>query len=111
MTALIAIVREQEVDRIVVGLPVSLDGQEHGQAALVREFAAALEGACPVPLVFHDERFSTVMAANLKRESGPRQRRPKSKQRLDAVAAAVILQGYLDAQRGESSSLLPPETE
>jgi len=98
VAAVLAIVREYEVDIVVVGLPVSLDGKEHGQAVRVREFAAALEQASPVSLVFHDERFSTVTAANLRRESG---RRRKGKEHLDAAAAAVILQGYLDEKRGQ----------
>ena len=61
----LAIAAEQEVDVIVVGLPVSLDGKEHGQAARVREFGNVLQTRSPVTVVYHDERFSTVTASCL----------------------------------------------
>jgi len=93
----LAIAEEHEAGRIVVGLPVSLDGQEHGQAAKIREFAAGLAARSPLPLVFQDERYSTVTADNLRRESG--KRRGRQRQHLDDAAAAVFLQEYLDQQR------------
>jgi putative holliday junction resolvase len=90
----LAIAAEREVGEIVVGLPISLDGAEHGQAAKIREFAAALAARSPLPLVFQDERYSTVTAGNLRREGG--KRRGRQPQYLDDAAAAVILQEYLD---------------
>ena len=93
----LAIAGEREVGEIVVGLPVSIDGKEHGQAARTREFAAALVAHSSLPLVFHDERYSTVTASNLRREGGRRWRRlPRH---FDDAAAAVILQEYLDRKR------------
>ena len=91
--------REQEARAIVVGLPLSLDGSEGPQARRVRRYADALGEALAaqgltVPLVFHDESMSTVTAAEVMIASG-RKRRHRRRQ-IDAVAAAVILQNYLD---------------
>jgi putative Holliday junction resolvase len=97
VTQILAIAFERDAGEIVVGLPVSLDGQEHGQAAKIREFAAAITARSPLPLVFQDERYSTVTATNLRRESG--KRRGRQRRYLDDAAAAVILQEYLDQIR------------
>jgi len=87
------------IDRIVVGLPTGLSGREGPQAALVREFAEALVAALwpGTTVEFWDERLTTAVAERTLRESGNRRRRRKGE--VDAVAAAVILQGYLDALR------------
>lgn len=91
--------REKGVDRLVVGLPIGMSGREGPQAASVREFAAELQevlGAMP-HIDFWDERLTTVVAERALRERGNRRNRPKGE--VDAMAAAVILQGYLDAIR------------
>jgi putative holliday junction resolvase len=96
---LAAIVAEQSTVEVVVGLPVSLSGQEGRAAAAARDFARALAGRvapCPVRLV--DERLSTVAATRGMRESGISARRGRSA--VDQAAAVVILQGALDAERG-----------
>ena len=87
------------VDRLVVGLPTGLSGREGPQAAVVRQFADALEAAVgpEIPVVFWDERLTTAVAERTLHESGKWRRRQKGD--VDAVAAAVILQGYLDACR------------
>ncbi len=87
------------VDRLVVGLPTGLSGREGPQAAVVREFANALEAAVgpQIQIIFWDERLSTTVAERTLQESGTWRRRRKGD--IDAVAAAVILQGYLDACR------------
>jgi putative Holliday junction resolvase len=87
------------VDRLVVGLPTGLSGREGQQAAVVREFANALEAAVgpQIQIIFWDERLSTTVAERTLQESGTWRRRRKGD--IDAVAAAVILQGYLDACR------------
>ena len=93
------LVAEWEVDRVVVGLPTGLSGREGPQAASVRAFAAALAarlGPEP-PLDFWDERLTTAIAERALIAAGTR--RAQRKERVDAVAAAVILQGYLDARR------------
>ena len=87
------------VDRLVVGLPTGLSGREGPQAATVRQFADALETAVgpEIRIVFWDERLTTAVAERILHESGRWRRRQKGD--VDAVAAAVILQGYLDACR------------
>jgi putative Holliday junction resolvase len=99
--ALACLVREQAVTAIVVGLPLSPDGSEGQQARRIRRYAAALAEALAaqgldVRLIFHDESLSTVTAAQVMIASG-RTRRHR-RRRIDATAAAVILQDYLDSR-------------
>lgn len=83
--------------RLVVGLPVGLSGREGPQAAEVREYVDALAAEVDLPLVYWDERLSTNIAEQTLIAQGTR--RSKRKQQVDAVAASIILQGYLDNQR------------
>jgi putative Holliday junction resolvase len=94
--ALVRIIEEYEVDTVVIGLPTSLDGQEGQQAADVRAAAEQLAQALPVSVEYWDERLSSTEASRLMRSAGM----AASKQRgmLDKVAAAIILQGWLDAR-------------
>jgi len=92
-----ALVERYGAVRLVAGLPVGLSGREGPQAAVVREFAEALAGEVDVPLEYWDERLSTAVAERTLIAGGTR--RNKRKEKIDAVAAAVILQGYLDHQR------------
>jgi putative Holliday junction resolvase len=94
MGSIIRLVTELDVERIVVGLPVSLDGGEGPAAAKARSFAEAVAAATGLPVDLQDERFSTVTAERVLREgglSGKRRRRVR-----DRLAAAVFLQAYLD---------------
>ncbi|HET7092606.1 MAG TPA: Holliday junction resolvase RuvX, partial [Thermomicrobiales bacterium] len=85
--------------RVVVGLPTGLSGREGPQAASVRAFAAELADALGPerPVVFWDERLSSAIAEQSLAAAGHRRRARRDK--IDAVAATVILQGGLDAQR------------
>lgn len=88
-----------EVDRLVVGLPIGLSGREGPQAALVRAYAGRLAdrlGPAP-PIAFWDERLTTAIAERALIAAGTR--RAQRRERIDAVAAAVILQSFLDAPR------------
>lgn len=91
---------ENEVGEIVVGMPLTLSGRKGPQAARVTAFADALGRKTEVPVFFVDERYSTVQAERSLRESGVEPSRERA--RVDAAAAAVILQSYLDSQRGEA---------
>jgi len=91
------IINKQDVGRVVVGLPLSLDGSLGGQAEKVKEFADRLAEQIKVSLEFRDERLTTVMAQRLKRASGGKKGRGKT--RYDSQAAALILQSYLDEGR------------
>lgn len=89
------LVREYDADRIVIGLPLLLDGSEGEQAARVRGFVDRLRMLVTTPFEFWDERFSTVEAMNAQRDAGHNTRSGRAT--IDASAAAVLLQSYLDA--------------
>ncbi len=107
-------IEETEAEGLIVGLPISLDGQLHMQAQRIQAFTERLKAHISIPLTFWDERLSTVEAERLlaQRDQGgddpyPRRggsKRPSAKkkkrgQEIDALAATVILQDYLDHQR------------
>ncbi len=108
------LVEETGAEGLVIGLPISLDGEIHAQGRRVQAFAERLKEHITIPLMFWDERFSTVEAerllaerelaeqGNRGRASGGRHRgqtrRRRGKQEVDALAATVILQEYLDHQ-------------
>ena len=94
LNVLYAIARNQEVDEVVVGHPVSLDGERHAAAEKVEQFAAALRRRIEVPVVLWDERFSTAEAERALLEGNVS--RAGRRQLRDSVAAALILQSYLD---------------
>jgi len=96
---IIVLARENEVERIVVGLPRSLDGSLGKQAQAVQSFVDLLKGHTRLPVVTWDERLSTVAADRMMMEAGVK--RDKKKKQRDSLAAAFILQGYLDRQRSE----------
>ena len=89
------LVQENEVERIVVGLPLHLSGQEGEIAAGARAFGAWLATATARPVAFFDERFSTFEADEKMRGAGLT--RQKRKALRDKLAAQVMLQSYLDA--------------
>lgn len=91
-----AIVRDVGAERVVVGLPLLLDGSEGKQAALVREFAGALEGSLGIPVEFADERLTTRQAAGALK--GEKLKPDEKKKAHDRVAAALILRGYLESR-------------
>ena len=88
---------EEEVGTVVIGLPRKLDGDDNQQTPRVRQMIALLSARLPIPIVTQDERLSSREAEErlALRESDWRKR----KARLDAAAAAVILQDYLDAAK------------
>ncbi len=89
---------ENEAIEVVVGLAVGLAGREGKAAAEGRAFAAALAGkVTPVPVRLVDERFTTVLAHAALQNTGQDSRARREK--VDKVAAAVLLQGALDAER------------
>ncbi len=90
--------RENGVAQVIVGLPLKLSGEEGEQAAKVREFAVHLTETSPAPVIFRDERLSTVAANRLRREASGKRGR-KAPAHDDDLAAVIILQGYLDESR------------
>lgn len=90
-------VADQAVDAIVFGLPLNMDGTEGGQAKKVRDFAAELTKQIDLPLFFQDERLSSFDAEKKLAALGIT--RKKKKKHLDAIAAAAILQAFIDAAK------------
>ena len=95
------LVAEQQAERVVAGYPRSLSGDEGPQAQRVRRYVESLAAVLSVPVELWDERYTTVEAEERLREARPRRagRRPRDRSQLDAAAAAIILQDYLDARR------------
>ena len=88
------ICREQGAKGVVVGLPVNMDGEESERSTLAREFALAAERRTGLFVVLWDERLTTVEAEEILRQKGIR--REDFKKNIDAIAASIILQDYLD---------------
>ena len=93
--AILELINERQVQRIVVGLPYSLNGSVGKQANKVISFVEMLSTYTPVDIETCDERLSTVAAEHLLVEAGIS--RDKRKLQRDAAAAALILQRYLDS--------------
>lgn len=87
------IVIEEEVDRVVVGIPYTLEGEEGGQARAARKFQIDLLGALDVPVDEWDERMTTEAARRALHETGHTEREMKGK--LDQLAAVLMLEAYL----------------
>lgn len=87
------LVAEYGAERVVIGRPLTLRGEVGPQARWVEAYAQALAEALPVPVELWDERYTTATAEEIWRTARPRKKRGG----VDAVAAAVILQGYLEA--------------
>lgn len=105
LDAIARAVAEARAELVVVGLPLSLDGSVGPQARSVRAFADRLRRRLAVAVVLWDERYSTLEAEESLRAAGVRPTRMRG--RLDAAAAAVILQNYLDRPRGTSAPPRP----
>jgi putative pre-16S rRNA nuclease len=88
-----ALVAEHGVEAVVVGLPVSLDGSEGGQAAAARDFAAAIAERLEIPVETYDERLTTKLAAA--------SRRSGSRAAEDSLAAAHLLETWLTAREAK----------
>ena len=95
--AIADLVEEWEVTLLVVGMPTSLDGSEGPAARAARLEADALGDAIGLPVETYDERFTTVTAERALREQGLDA--PGRRKVVDKVAAAVLLQAWLDGQR------------
>ncbi len=92
--AIIDIVNQQQVGQVVIGLPRSMDGSIGKQAEKVKAFVQKLREHIEVPVEFRDERLTTVSAKRLRQAVN--RKKTREKVRDDAIAAALILQGYLD---------------
>ena len=92
------LIREKEVELIVIGLPRNMDGSYGPAAEKVREFVNALKDALGIPIRTWDERLTSTQANRLLISGGVR--RDQRKEKVDGMAAAILLQSYLDASSG-----------
>lgn len=97
---LLKVIAAEQIEAIVVGLPMNMDGSEGPMAGKARAFAAALAKRADLPIHFHDERLTSHKAEELLAPAGLTFR--KKRRRLDAVAAAAILQSFLDCRKTEN---------
>ncbi len=88
-----ALVREQKPEKLVMGFPKNMDGTEGSRADLYREFARLLEEKTGMEVVLWDERRTTIEAHSILSANGKKTK--KHKKNVDAVAASLILEGYL----------------
>ena len=91
------VAKEIEAELIVIGLPRNMDGTEGPRAQLYRDFAAQLKERCGMPVSLWDERRTTIEAHQILHASGKRMK--NHKKNVDAVAATLILEGYLARKR------------
>ena len=93
----IAVIDDEKIDVIVLGLPFNMDGTEGPRAKKVRAFGESLLERISIPILFHDERLSSFAAEQL--VIGLELTRKKKKKRLDAIAAAEILKSFLNTKK------------
>lgn len=96
LATIVEVVRENDVELIVIGMPTSLAGHGGIAAENAGLFASEVAGATGLPVDVEDERFTTVLAERAMVEAGARRR--DRRKAIDGVAAAMILQSYLDRQ-------------
>ena len=98
-----SLVSKLDAGEIVIGLPLKLDGSEGQSVEMARAFGEELSKLVSIPIVYQDERLSTVSAERILIESGVR--REKRKEKIDSIAATIILQTYLDKKSLKKGSL------
>lgn len=104
LDAIADLVRRYDIERIIIGYPLRLDGSEGIQCEKINRFCRRLEARLSLPVIRRDETLSTKEAEEILRQTGVHPK--KRKEIVDRVAASIILQGYLDAlargEKGES---------
>ena len=97
------LVSKLEAGEVVIGLPLKLDVSDGQSVEMAKNFGEKLSELVSVPIVYQDERLSTVSAERILIESGVR--REKRKDKIDSIAATIILQTYLDKKSLKKGSL------
>jgi putative pre-16S rRNA nuclease len=100
------LVKEHDIQRIVIGLPIHTSGRESEMASCARDWGTWLATITGLPVAFADERYTSVEAENLMIQSGLK--RQKRKATRDKLAAQILLQSYLDAGCPEKESPATP---
>ena len=96
-TEIEAIIQQQAVEKIILGLPLDKDGSDSAKTLEVREFAEQLKVEIKIPVILWDERYTSAKANSWLKEMGIDYK--KSKTLIDKLAAAIILQDYLENQQ------------
>lgn len=96
---IVELIGEYEVGKIVIGLPVELDGTEGERCRVTREFADGLATRTDLPMEFQDERYTTVISDRTMNETG----QSDHKKYVDEIAAMLILQSYMDREKNISN--------
>ena len=109
LDALARVASTESVARIVVGLPLNADGSHGRQARRAQDFARVAQRVLGVPVEMWDERLSTQEAERIARGQKRNMRRLRQRGQLDAIAAAVILQDYLDHSSKDSTPVVPTD--
>ena len=99
LASIAEIVREKDIKKIVVGLPINMDGRSGERAALTLEFVEKLKLRVDIPIVMQDERLTTVEADEILDESGVKKQ--DRKQFIDQIAAGIILKEYMEKENGK----------
>lgn len=111
LAAMEAIVQEYGVELLVMGLPLTLNGEESEWTREVRNVGSALARRTGLPIHYMDERFTSVQAERAVRGIGLPKRKREEKGRVDAAAAVLILQAWLDRQPGKDRNSQSPSVE
>lgn len=106
---IVALVRQHEVQEVVVGWPLNMNGDVGPQAQRVRAFADKLEAALGKTVILFDERLTSVVAEQILRDMGVRPE--KRRERIDEIAASVILQDFLEQRRTSEPTPHPMDSD
>jgi putative Holliday junction resolvase len=98
ITDLKKLVREYEPVKIIIGMPFNLKGEKGLKAEEVENFIKLIENEIKIEVVRFDERFTSKIAQQTQRDMNVKKKARQIKETIDSMAAALILQGYLDAQ-------------
>ena len=100
-------IAREDVERVIVGLPLRMDGSDSAQTTLTRRWAKSVEQAVSVPVELVDERLTTVQAHHTLDALGVGRR--KQRGRVDALAATLLLQGYMEQRRAVAGASQPAD--
>lgn len=101
VAAVAALAREHGAEAIVIGLPLTAEGEESDWTREVRSFGEKLARATGLPVEYLDERFTSAQAERVIRSIGLKKQEREQKERIDAAAAMLILQAFLDRRKRE----------
>ncbi len=93
------VIEEQNIKKIIVGKPLHLSGGESAKSAEVDEFVKKLKKRTSLEIIQIDERFTSIMAQKSILAMGAKKKQRQNKSKVDEVASAILLQGYLDSQK------------